>query len=128
MPRVSAAKSSACTKDGQRDYTLTTIYNAFHKVVNGGVSSADRWGIPQSTFRVEKLDTQLKPFEQQRDQLLDDVKQRLRDQRAAMLSDGTRLEFAQSANGVTITLPPATGDAIDRVVVLRIAVASRGVR
>lgn len=59
---VRATQAATCTKDSQRDYTLNTIYNTFHKDVNGSVSAGDRWGIPQATFRVEKLDTQLNTY------------------------------------------------------------------
>ena len=38
---------------------------------------------------------------------------------ASLLSDGARVPFVQSAVGVTLTLPPAAPDEIDRVVVLR---------
>jgi alpha-L-fucosidase len=37
---------------------------------------------------------------------------------ASMLRDGSRVTFTQSAHGVTVELPPAAADEIDRVVVL----------
>ncbi|HTI62150.1 MAG TPA: alpha-L-fucosidase [Gemmatimonadaceae bacterium] len=37
---------------------------------------------------------------------------------ASMLRDGSRVKFTQSAHGVTVELPPASADEIDRVVVL----------
>ena len=41
QPRLMAAAS-----DGQRDYTLDTIYTTLDKTANAAVSDLDRWGIP----------------------------------------------------------------------------------
>ena len=40
---------------------------------------------------------------------------------ASMLADGARVEMAQSSAAVTLTLPSAPSDSMDRVVVLRLA-------
>jgi hypothetical protein len=40
---------------------------------------------------------------------------------ASLLSDGSRVPVVQSASGVTLTLPPAGPNEVDRVVVLETA-------
>lgn len=55
-------KNDACSQDGQRDYTLSTVYNTFDNGANAGVSDSDRWGIPRAAFHVEKLDTQFSTY------------------------------------------------------------------
>ena len=59
---VRANPTDGCGSDGQRDYTLNTLYNTFDKQANAGASTTDRWGIPQDTFRVEKFEAQLNTY------------------------------------------------------------------
>ncbi len=51
-----------CAQNGQRDVTLTTIYNTFGNTVNGGTSDIDRWGIEASAIHVEQLTTELDTY------------------------------------------------------------------
>jgi hypothetical protein len=51
-----------CSQDGQRDYTLQTLYNIFEKSVNGATSETERWGIPADKLRVVKLHDQLDTY------------------------------------------------------------------
>jgi alpha-L-fucosidase len=44
---------------------------------------------------------------------------------ATMLTDGTPVDFAESANGLVLTLPPGQEDEPDRVVVLRLSPGAR---
>jgi hypothetical protein len=59
---VRVAAGDLCGQDGQRDYTLETIYNSFDKTANSAVAAADRWGIPADKLRVEKLDDELNTY------------------------------------------------------------------
>jgi hypothetical protein len=58
--RVNA--TDGCASDGQRDYTLEKIYNTWDKTANSAVSDINRWGIPASTFRVERLGDKLSTY------------------------------------------------------------------
>jgi hypothetical protein len=54
--------TDGCGSDGHRDYTLAKIYTTWDKTANSAVSETNRWGIPASTFRVEKLGDKLSTY------------------------------------------------------------------